>query len=181
MPIAPRPLRRILVPIALACSAGAMAQTANPDTTQSPACQKALADVQAQEAVALNARSVKAPASAPAGKSPDQLLAMRERAARICLGPGTSGPSPSQRTMQPPITVPSAAPPQSMPVPAAPAPTTTAPVVPPQRTDPLLTIVGCDASTCWASDGTRLQKSGPNLIGPRGICTLQGAVLRCPQ
>lgn len=178
-------IRRTLVALAtaLVCSAGAapwsVAQTAGGSTIHSPACQKALAEVQAQEAIVLNARGVRAPASAPAGKTPDQLLAMRERAARICLGPGTSGPSPSQHTVQQPITVPSAAPPQSMMVPSAPAPTTTTPVAP-QRNDPLLTIVGCDASSCWTSDGTRLQKSGPNLIGPRGVCTMQGPVLRCP-
>lgn len=150
------------------------------DTLQSPACQKALAEVQAQESVALNARSVKPPASAPAGKTPDQLLAMREQAARICLGGGTAGPSPSQRSVQQPITVPSAAPPQALKAPAAPPPTTTTPVVP-QRADPLVTVVACDASSCTTSDGARLQKSGPNLIGPRGICTLEGPVLRCPQ
>lgn len=178
--IASRRIRRVLVALALSCSTAASVAQTN-DTIQSPACQKALAEVQAQEAIALNARSVKAPASAPAGKSPDQLLAMRERAARICLGGSSSGPSPSQRTVQQPITVPSAAPPQSLVVPSAPATTTTTPVLPPQRNDPLVTVVGCDASTCWTSDGTRLQKSGPNLIGPKGVCTMQGAVLRCPQ
>lgn len=151
------------------------------DTVQSPACRQALAEVQAQETAALNARNAKPPASAPAGPSPAALLAMRERAARICLGPGTTGPSPSQRTVQPPITVP---PPTSarptVTLPSAPTPTTTAPVVP-LRSEPLLTVVSCDATACWASDGSRLEKSGPNLIGPRGVCTLQGAVLRCPR
>jgi hypothetical protein len=154
------------------------------DTAQSPACRQALAAVQAQESAALTAKSVKPPASAPAGPSPEALLAMRERAARICLGPGTSGPSPSQHTVQPPVTVAPVSParpaPTGQPTPPAPAPTTTAPVVP-TRTEPLVTIVGCDTTGCWASDGTRLEKSGPNLIGPRGTCTLQGAVLRCPQ
>jgi hypothetical protein len=152
-----------------------------PDTVQSPACRQALAEVQAQETAALNARNAKSPASAPAGPSPDALLAMRERAARICLGPGTTGPSPSQRTVQQPITVPPANSPRpTVTVPTAPTPTTTAPVVP-LRSEPLLTVVSCDATACWASDGSRLEKSGPNLIGPRGVCTLQGAVLRCPQ
>lgn len=152
-----------------------------PDTIQSPACRQALAEVQAQETAALNGRNAKSPASAPAGPSPAGLLAMRERAARICLGPGTTGPSPSQRTVQQPITVPPANSPRpTVTVPTAPTPTTTAPVVP-LRSEPLLTVVSCDATACWASDGSRLEKSGPNLIGPRGVCTLQGAVLRCPQ
>ncbi|WP_374565366.1 hypothetical protein [Ideonella sp.] len=162
--------------------AQAPAPTTRPDTTQSPACRQALETVQAQESAALAAKSVKPPASAPAGPSPEALLAMRERAARICLGPGSSGPPPSQRTLQAPVTVSPVAP-TRLPVtgqPVAPAPAPTSPVVP-TRTDPLLTVVGCDATGCWASDGSRLEKSGPNLIGPRGTCTLQGAVLRCPQ
>lgn len=151
------------------------------DTTQSPACRQALAAVQAQESAALSAKSVQQPASA-AGPSPAALLAMRERAARICLGGGTSGPPPSQRTMQTPITVAPVSPTRPITTSPAPAPTptTTTPVVP-TRTDPTLTVTGCDATGCWASNGTRLEKSGPNLIGPRGTCTMQGAVLRCPQ
>jgi len=160
----------------------APAPAATVDTTQSPACRQALAAVQAQESAALTAKSVKPPASAPAGPSPEALLAMRERAARICLGPGTSGPPPSQRTQQTPISVAPVTPsrPPVTPQPITPSPTTTTPVVP-TRTDPTLTVTGCDATGCWASDGTRLEKSGPNLIGPRGVCTMQGAVLRCPQ
>jgi len=45
---------------------------------------------------------------------------------------------------------------------------------------PLVTITGCDALGCWASDGTRLLKDGQNLIGPRGFCSRQGTVLICP-
>jgi len=33
---------------------------------------------------------------------------------------------------------------------------------------------------CWASDGTRVDRFGPNLGGRRGVCTLSGAVLQCP-
>jgi hypothetical protein len=38
----------------------------------------------------------------------------------------------------------------------------------------------CDATGCWASDGTRLLRAGPNLIGPRGICTTSGPFVQCP-
>ncbi|WP_295638039.1 hypothetical protein [uncultured Methylibium sp.] len=43
-----------------------------------------------------------------------------------------------------------------------------------------LVVTGCDATGCWASDGSRLQRLGPDLVGPRGTCTVQGAVLACP-
>ena len=45
---------------------------------------------------------------------------------------------------------------------------------------PLLTVTACDATGCLASDGTRLQWVGPSLLGPRGMCTVQGTVLQCP-
>ncbi|MEK8033335.1 hypothetical protein AACH06_21145 [Ideonella sp. DXS29W] len=174
----------------------AFAQTAGvPDrgsSMESAACRQALAEVKAQEAALLEARRRAAPqagapaaASAPVGQGSsatppaEALIGLRERAARLCLGPGTSGPARSQRTVQTPITVPSASPPRGLLTPTAPPPTTTEPVVP-LRSEPMVTIVGCDATGCWASDGTRLQRSGPQLIGPRGACTLQGAVLRCP-
>ena len=33
----------------------------------------------------------------------------------------------------------------------------------------------------WASDGSRLQRAGPDtLLGPRGMCTTSGSVLLCP-
>ena len=51
---------------------------------------------------------------------------------------------------------------------------------PPVRIEPPLTVTGCDASGCWASDGTRLQQAGPQLLGPRGFCSVQGALLQCP-
>jgi hypothetical protein len=41
-------------------------------------------------------------------------------------------------------------------------------------------ITSCDALGCWASDGTRLQRVGPNLLGPRGFCSAPGGVLQCP-
>ena len=41
-------------------------------------------------------------------------------------------------------------------------------------------ITSCDAGGCWANDGSRLNRLGPNLWGPRGICTVQGSLLQCP-
>ena len=61
-------------------------------------------------------------------------------------------------------------------VPAAPAPTYSIPTQPP----PPVTILSCDAAGCQASDGTRLNRAGPVLIGPRGACSVQGSVVVCP-
>jgi hypothetical protein len=41
-------------------------------------------------------------------------------------------------------------------------------------------ITSCDAGGCWANDGSRLNRVGPNLWGPRGVCTVQGTLLQCP-
>jgi hypothetical protein len=40
-------------------------------------------------------------------------------------------------------------------------------------------VSSCDATGCWASDGTRLHRAGPNLIGPRGLCTVSGKLVQC--
>ena len=42
------------------------------------------------------------------------------------------------------------------------------------------TVTSCDAGGCWTSDGTRVDRFGPDLRDRRGVCTLSGAVLRCP-
>ena len=41
-------------------------------------------------------------------------------------------------------------------------------------------ITSCDSGGCWANDGSRLNRVGPNLWGPRGICTVQGSLVQCP-
>ena len=59
----------------------------------------------------------------------------------------------------------------------------TSPLARPERSyaSPLLlSTTSCDALGCTASDGTRLTRSGPLLMGPRGACTVQGSVLNCP-
>lgn len=66
-------------------------------------------------------------------------------------------------------------------VPAAPRATPTAvPAPAPRPAPPPLTISACDATGCWASDGTRLQRAGPNLLGPTGVCTTSGPFVQCP-
>lgn len=60
---------------------------------------------------------------------------------------------------------------------------TPAPVAPPGQANPVRPpagIAACDATGCWTSDGRRLQRTGPVLLGPRGFCTLNGTLLACP-
>lgn len=147
----------------------------------SPACQQALGELQAQEASVLSSRgagSTAAPSPSDTAVAAARLQPWRERAARACLGATSSTYTPPARTAQTPVTVPpvSLGPRVKMP----PAPTAPAAPVAPARSGVLTTVVGCDASGCWASDGTRLNRNGSTLTGPRGACTLEGAVVRCP-
>lgn len=151
--------------------------TASPadDPLESAACRRALDALQAQQ-TALAARR---PANEPGqGAAPARLEALRRDAARTCLGGRAAVPAP-QRLAQPPVTVPSITvnPPQlpPAPAPAAPLPTPSQGVV-----GPPLRVIACDATGCWASDGSRLLRAGPSLLGPRGLCSVQGTALRCP-
>lgn len=51
-----------------------------------------------------------------------------------------------------------------------PAPVAVAPPPPPAITRPPV-ITTCDAGGCWDSDGRRLNRAGPVLIGPGGACS----------
>jgi hypothetical protein len=99
---------------------------------------------------------------------------LRNRAAQRCLGGNPDLVPRRGRMVQPPIAVrtipaaPLAATPPSLPTLIAPpsaAPTS---------------VTSCDASGCWANDGSRLQLFDRYLIGPRGLCTVQGTALSCP-
>lgn len=159
---------------ALAQAPAASAPVPVPDA-HSPACREALQALQAVEA-----QPVKASAAGSREREP-RLLAARERASRACLGGPAGRPAPLTQTPQP---VPPVSRPAPAPVPRQPmAGPPTSPVVttPPAGSGLPLTILACDTTGCIASDGTRLNKVGPTLVGPHGACTLQGAVLRCPQ
>ncbi|MDF2457766.1 MAG: hypothetical protein K0S79_182 [Nitrospira sp.] len=41
-------------------------------------------------------------------------------------------------------------------------------------------MTNCDAGGCWDNQGTRYNRSGGTLIGPRGACVQTGTALRCP-
>jgi hypothetical protein len=105
----------------------------------------------------------------------DRLLRARQKAVDACLGRDSGSreragaPQPAQ--VVPPV-LPSVRPDQP-PLPAiAPAPPPLAP--------PRAAITTCDPAGCWDSEGRRLNNMGTFLIGPRGLCTLQGGVLNCP-
>lgn len=171
------------------------------DTLGSPACRKAMAAVQLQEDQVLAARFVDPAAERRAESrvrplAPAALIEARRMAARICLrdraDPALATPL-QPRLAQPPLEL---APGRVAPAPSKPAaraatgmPRAPAPVgangraglpaVPRPAAAPPV-IVGCDAYGCNLSDGTRANRSGPNLIGPRGLCVQQGVQLICP-
>ncbi len=163
-------IMRCCVLLSLMLAAGAcVAQEGDP--LQSLDCRRALEALQAQEAALPRVASEAARREALARLEP-----ARQRVARACLQSRTD-PAPSGRLAQPPVSVPPAA---AVPAPAAPplrAPPTVnlpAPAAPPP------VVTSCDAAGCWASDGTRLNRAGPNLLGPRGVCTVSGTMLHCP-
>jgi hypothetical protein len=98
--------------------------------------------------------------------------ARRAAATRACLG-GTGAAERPPPTARAPVVVPP--PVIAMPEAARPRP----PVVPrPPAPPPFITA--CDAGGCWDSNGTRLNRAGPQLIGPTGACTVVGQAVRCP-
>jgi hypothetical protein len=159
------------LPLAFAGIVGLAQSGALLDT---PACRKAIDALDAREAAAARDRSAAARAS---------FEAARKQAAIACLGGADAAASvPRRPTAQPPVVgVPSAA------ASAAATTATRVPVpvptpAPVARPTPPVTLGACDATGCWTSDGTRLQRAGPDmLLGPRGICTVSGAVVQCPQ
>lgn len=155
-----------LAGLLLALAAGvAPAQPGPP--IDSPACRRALDTLDDREAAAARDRALRG-----------ALETARRQAALACLG-GRDAPASAAapRAGQPSVTS----------VPTGPRPTVAVPRPPPAavpppvpRPAPLLTITTCDATGCWTSDGTRLQRVGPNLLGPKGLCTTSGAVVTCP-
>jgi hypothetical protein len=98
-----------------------------------------------------------------------ELERARQRTAVACLG---QADSTGIRAPQPVIVVPPT-------VTAAPPPPLIVAPPPPVTVPRLSVITFCDPGGCWDSDGTRLHRAGPNLMGPHGLCTVQGNVLSC--
>ncbi len=147
------------------------------DLPKSPACRTALqALTEAEDALADTAAASSAAATERRRAVAVQLQPLRRRVADACLGGLTTSPPPSQHTLVVPA-------PPARPATAAPRPLT--PAMPPvvvtvPRPDVPVTVTTCNAATCLGSDGSTLTRVGPNLIGPRGACTVQGIFVRCP-
>lgn len=166
------PLVRIAAFLLMA-SAWAQAQT---DPLHSPACLAAVQRLTAAEDRSKEALTT-ARAAPTAPMRDERLQAARRDVARVCLG-FAELTAPAARA-RPPLAVDGVGP--------APQPTraphrgaAAAPAAAPLRPPAMLTLTNCDANGCWASDGTRLQRQGTLLLGPRGYCTLLGTVLNCP-
>lgn len=144
--------------IAMCCAGAAQAAGA----VDSAGCRAALAELERRERALATAA-----ADRPAWRQ------ARRAAALACLG--AEDAPPARHLAQPPVRV--------APVEIPPPPRPQVDVPPPARPTlppPPPTITACDAAGCWASDGTRWQRNGPDLVGPRGLCTVVGQQLRCP-
>jgi hypothetical protein len=114
--------------------------------------------------------------SEPGRKARDErLLRARQQVVAACLG-SESGGRERSGAPQPAQVVPPVLPP----VRPAPPPLPTIAPAPPPVAVPRAAITTCDPAGCWDSEGRRLNNMGPLLVGPRGLCTLQGGVLNCP-
>jgi len=144
------------------------------DPMKSPECRRAMDALQAQEAKALADRP--ASGAATSRDISSQLETTRRQAARACLG--SDAPAMSLHVGPPPAPAPSVTPrpPARPPAPIAP------PVRLPDASKPPSVVTACDATGCWTSDGSRLQRlgPGPGLLGPRGPCVVAGLEVRCP-
>lgn len=151
------------------------------DPLDSPACRRAVAALDGEEAAAAAVPRASAPRDARGLRVDPQLAASRRDAAAACLA-SRADPPAAALVRPPPVQVAplvlDTAPPRNAhaAVPAAP-PIGAATGPQPQRP---YAITSCDAGGCWANDGTRLDRVGPSLWGPRGVCSVQGTLLQCP-
>lgn len=157
---------------ALLMAAAAAAYPSSPagNPLRSPDCARALAALSVEEDATIARRSASAPEGA--GRTA-QLRQLQRAAALACLG-AADAPR-AEPAFRPPVSVPGVA---LRAVPPSARRSEAPPAAVPQR--PLVSVTSCDALGCWASDGTRLQRQGSSLLGPRGLCSQVGAVLDCP-
>ena len=145
---------------------------------RSAACRTALDALDRAEAAIAVTASASSVRNADADRQravAKRLQPLRERVGRACLGGLTTSAPPSQRTW----VVPTPARPTAA-APTAPRAQAQRLPDPPPRAEAPVMVSNCNAATCLGSDGSTLTRIGPNLMGPRGLCTVQGAFLRCP-
>ena len=154
------------------------------DPLESTECRRALAVLSAQENAVAEASRASGGVTANDLRLIDATLApARRSAARACLArradPATLSSPPLGRP-PPTATAPLAVAPASTAAPTTATPRV-APLGPPAAAvERPYAITSCDAGGCWANDGSRLNRVGPNLWGPHGICTVQGSLVQCP-
>ena len=148
--------------LALAAAALAHAQGADPLHSRECDAARAVLESALDEAAHKTAGSAK------------RLAAARQQAMGACLG-RESGERERSGAPEPPIVVPA----PMMQVPRAPALPTTPGPLPPAYTPPAV-VTTCDSTGCWDSNGRRIERLGPMLVGPRGACTEVGGTVRCP-
>jgi hypothetical protein len=180
-----RCLVRVLF-VALVVGERALAATAaSGDPLHAPECQRALAALDAVEGSAsapLGHGTHSVPHVAASGANghaapaiDPRVTAARRDVARQCLE-AREDPPRAGRLAEPAIEVP--------PVAGARATPSTPPTTMPARIPPVqppVVITTCDTGGCWTSDGQRLPRLGPTLLGPRGqACSVVGAVVHCP-
>jgi hypothetical protein len=162
----------IALSLFLASHGAAMAVPAE-DPLQSAECREALAALRLQED---RAATASAPDQAP--RPGRALERARHGAARACLR-SRADPPPAGRFAQPPVSLPPAVePPPLRPPVTAVVPRSPEVPVPPPATPTVVT--SCDAGGCWTSDGSRVNRVGSVLVGPRGACSPMGATMVCP-
>ena len=170
--------------LALAAASTAIADPAAAtlgDPLEAAECRRALAALNTDEAAVAEASRASGGITANDRRLIDAKLApVRRRAAKACLARRADPATPSsERLVRPaPVTTqPLAVAPASS---AAPTAVTARAAPPTARAEKPYAITSCDPGGCWANDGSRLNRVGPNLWGPRGICTVQGSLLQCP-
>ncbi|HEX6705564.1 MAG TPA: hypothetical protein VF169_12450 [Albitalea sp.] len=160
----------------IAAGVGVACRAQEPRSLQTDECRQALDALQARQAEVAAAAERQDPA-ARREEIRKQSESARRQAARVCLGGRGDALPATNRLTEPYIAVPPGT--AARPVPA-PAPPAVPRVSMPQRVDPPPMVTACDAAGCWTSDGSRVQRAGPNLVEPRGICVREGLSLRCP-
>ncbi|HEY8047527.1 MAG TPA: hypothetical protein VIE63_00025 [Ramlibacter sp.] len=150
--------------LALAAAALALAHAQGTDPLHSPECDAARAVLER----ALDEAARKDPGSAA------RLTAARKQAMEACLG-RESGERERSGAPEPAIAVPPAVmqPPHARAAPAVVVPQPPAYVAP-------AVVTTCDNTGCWDSNGQRINRLGPMLVGPRGVCTVVGGTVHCP-
>lgn len=176
----PNQMRVHLIALAAAFSATTMAAPST-DRLHSAGCVSAMSALRDVGVAMAGSTESSKGVSAADSRALAKLAELKRVAARTCLGGDGTAPPVPQQIGQKPISVAPVSPVAVTPNPSglglpehtSPRPTTAS-------VAPLTSITSCDPVGCWASDGTRLQKVGPNLLGPKGFCTVQGYALNCP-